>query len=47
MALQRIQNKYYASVSHDGGALEFLALLQAARQRFDQHLYFVNKPIDH
>jgi hypothetical protein len=34
MALQRVQDENDPSVSHDGGALKLLALLQAARQRF-------------
>ena len=47
MAFHGVQDKYYASVSHDGGALKFLALLQATGQGFNQYLHFAKKLIDH
>jgi hypothetical protein len=47
VALHGIQDKYYPSVAHDGGALKLLALLQAAGQGFNQDLHFTKELIDH
>ena len=45
VALQRIEDKHYPSISHDGRALKHPALIQSSRQGLNQHLHFGQKPI--
>jgi len=47
VALQGVEDENHPSIPHDRRALKFLALPQAAGQRFYQHLHFGEKFIHH